>query len=171
MYPQQNGYMPPIQQYQVGFGEAISRGFSNYANFSGRASRSEYWWWALFNFILFLIPGILMAMGLVGAASSASYYDSYYGYHSNTDIYEGLFFGTGLTGLIIYAILALVLIIPNLSITWRRLHDIGRSGAWYLLCLVPFLNYVWSIVLLVWYCTASKPFDNQYGPVPNLKNF
>ena len=40
----------------VGFGEAISRGFTNYFTFSGRASRPEYWWWVLFTFLLGLIP-------------------------------------------------------------------------------------------------------------------
>ncbi|MGN1172458.1 MAG: DUF805 domain-containing protein [Muribaculaceae bacterium] len=53
-----------MYQRQVSFGEAISRAFNNYANFNGRASRSEYWWFALFNFILGCIPFVNILAGL-----------------------------------------------------------------------------------------------------------
>ena len=53
-----------MYQRQVSFGEAISRAFSNYANFNGRASRSEYWWLVLFNFILGCIPLVNILAGL-----------------------------------------------------------------------------------------------------------
>ena len=53
-----------MYQRQVSFGEAISRAFSNYANFNGRASRSEYWWFVLFNFILGCIPVVNLIAGL-----------------------------------------------------------------------------------------------------------
>ena len=71
----------------VGFGEAISRGFSKYFTFSGRARRSEYWLWLLFASLAQVIPLIGWLIGLV-------------------------------------------IIIPSLAVTSRRLHDIGKSG-WY----------------------------------------
>lgn len=46
----------PAYQRTVGLGEALSRGFKNYATFSGRASRSEYWWWTLVTGIIGIIP-------------------------------------------------------------------------------------------------------------------
>lgn len=176
MYPPPGGYPPPVRQYTVSFGQAISRAFSNYATFTGRASRSEFWWWQLFVFLVILIPLILLITGMASFAASESYYDSYYDSyhtpaHSSLDIYRGLFAGVGLIGLVLYGIICLGLFIPNLAMVWRRLHDIGRSGMWYLLSLVPVVNYVWSIVMLVWCCTPSKPFDNEYGPVPNRLSY
>ena len=54
----------------------------------------------------------------------------------------------------------LVFLIPQLAICWRRLHDIGRSGGWYFLGLIPIVG---AIILIVWYCKDSDA-DNQYGP-------
>ena len=54
----------------------------------------------------------------------------------------------------------LAILIPSFSIVWRRLHDIGRSGGWYFILLVPLVGW---IILLVFLCTDSKP-DNRFGP-------
>ncbi len=111
-----------------------------------------------------------MIFGMVSYAvseSSSYYYDPYPSYHSSIEVYKGLFAGIGLIGLVLYGIICIAMIIPNLAIVWRRLHDTGRSGTWYLLSFVPIVNYVWSIVMLVWFCSPSKPFDNEYGPMPN----
>lgn len=169
-YPQQPGmYTPqgqypqgPVKQYTVSFGQAISRAFSNYATFTGRASRSEFWWWMLFCFLVSLIPTILMVVGLISSAAAASYSD-----YGSAGSGAGLSAGIGLIGLVLVGIFNLALIIPSLAIVWRRLHDTGRSGALYLLIFIPFLNFIWEIVLLVWFCTGSQPYDNAYGPVPN----
>ena len=101
----------------VSFGEAIKVCFNKYATFSGRASRSEYWYFALFSFILGLIP-------------------------------------------VVNWIAALALLIPGLAVAVRRLHDTGRSGWWYLICLVPIVG---QIMLLVFFCTAGQPHANEYG--------
>lgn len=61
-------------------------------------------------------------------------------------------------------ILSLVFVIPSLSLCVRRLHDIGKSGWWYLLNCIPLVG---SIILLVWYCQDSGP-DNQWGPNPKF---
>ena len=106
-----------IMAKSVTFGEAIKVCFSKYATFEGRASRSEYWYFALFSFILGLIP-------------------------------------------VVNYIAALALLIPGLAVAVRRLHDTGRSGWWYLICLVPIVG---QIMLLVFFCTAGQPHANEYG--------
>lgn len=144
-------------QRQVGFGEAVKAGFSNYFNFSGRASRSEFWWWMLFSWIVswlfssFLMPDytsvVLGSSGDPEAIMSA---------------FEDIFLSPGY---IVNCLISLALFIPCLSVTVRRLHDIGRSGWWVFLY---FIICVGPIILLVWYCKASQDGENQYGPEPNM---
>jgi len=57
----------------------------------------------------------------------------------------------------------LVTFIPTLSLTVRRLHDIGKSGWWYLIGIIPLVG---GILLLVWYCKDSQPGSNQWGHSP-----
>jgi uncharacterized membrane protein YhaH (DUF805 family) len=109
-----------------------------YADFSGRARRSEYWWFALFTGLAILVLEILFVV--LGQASSAL---------------QAIF------GLLV-VIAALAVIVPGLAVGARRLHDTGKSGWWQLLNLVPF----GGIVLLVFYVLDSTPGPNQYGPNP-----
>lgn len=62
-----------------------------------------------------------------------------------------------------YGLYSLAILLPSLAVAFRRLHDIGRSGAWILIGLIPFIG---AIILLVFACTDSQPDDNQYGPNP-----
>ena len=117
----------------MGFSEAVASVFKNYANFKGRARRSEYWFFVLFNMI---------ASGLLTGISTAS---------------ENRVF------LILSGIYSFAVIIPSLAVIWRRLHDIGKSGASYFVALIPLVG---AIILLVWLCKDSQPGDNQYGPNP-----
>lgn len=64
---------------------------------------------------------------------------------------------------ILSGIFALATLLPSLAVTVRRLHDIGRTGWWILISLIPLIG---TIVLLVFTCTDSEPGDNQYGPNP-----
>lgn len=57
----------------------------------------------------------------------------------------------------------LVLLLPSLAVTWRRLHDIGKGGGWYFLGLIPLVG---AIILLVWYCKEGEPHPNRFGPNP-----
>lgn len=59
----------------------------------------------------------------------------------------------------------LAALLPNLGVGARRLHDIGKSGWWQLLLLLPFIG---AIVLIVWWATKGEPGDNRFGlaPVP-----
>ncbi|UCQ26610.1 DUF805 domain-containing protein [Edwardsiella tarda] len=108
-----------------------------YAVFNGRARRQEYWNFALFNLIISITLAVI-------------------------DIVTGNFsqeVGIGLLG----GIYALVLFIPSIAVLVRRLHDIGRSGWWFLIILVPLIG---AIVLLVFTVQDSKPGQNQYGVNP-----
>jgi len=57
----------------------------------------------------------------------------------------------------------LAVFFPTIAVIVRRLHDIGNSGWWILISLIPFIGSIWLIVLL---CTDSNPNENDYGPSP-----
>lgn len=103
---------------------------NQYADFSGRARRTEYWMFALFNFIFSFVLGFVLAIIGLGFLSY------------------------------IYSI---AILIPSLAVCIRRLHDIGKSGWWYLIGFVPVVGI---IVLLIWFCTDSQPGNNEWGPNP-----
>lgn len=64
---------------------------------------------------------------------------------------------------LLYAIYLLAMVIPALAVTVRRLHDIGKSGWWYFILLIPFVGVIWLLVLLF---TDGNPGENSYGPSP-----
>ena len=115
------------------FREAIEKVLTNYANFSGRARRSEYWLFYLFNCVVATALSVLTAVTEVGFFS------------------------------VISTLFSLAMFIPGLAVTWRRLHDIGKSGGWYFIALVPLVG---AILLLVWLATDSQSGENAYGPNP-----
>lgn len=108
-----------------------------YAVFSGRARRREYWFFYLFN-ILFAIVAIMLD-NLLGLA----FEDTSYG--------------------VIYGLYSLAMLVPSLAVTVRRLHDVGKSGWWILIGLVPLIGGIWLLILLL---QDSQPGENQYGPNP-----
>ena len=122
----------------MGFGEANRTGLSKYATFSGRARRSEYWFWVLF--------GTLIGLGafLIDRAGAAGW------------------------GEAIGDLIGLILLLPTLAVSVRRLHDIDRTGWWLLINFIPLLGI---IVLLVWYCTRGTIGLNRYGPDPLDETF
>lgn len=64
---------------------------------------------------------------------------------------------------ILTSLYALAVLIPNIAVIVRRLHDTGRSGAWWWIMFVPFIGGIWLLVLM---CLDSEPTENQYGPNP-----
>jgi uncharacterized membrane protein YhaH (DUF805 family) len=74
----------------------------------------------------------------------------------------GVDIAVGLNG-ILYALYCLAVIIPSFAVMVRRLHDIGKSGAWFFIAFIPIIG---SILLLVYMVTDSTPGDNQFGPNP-----
>jgi uncharacterized membrane protein YhaH (DUF805 family) len=112
-----------------------------YAVFTGRARRKEYWFFILFNIIASFILGFIDAM--TGTFSAEA--------------------GLGLLG----GIYTLAVVIPSIAVSIRRLHDIGKSGWWFLLVLIPIIG---PIALLVFFVFDSEPSENQYGPNPKLES-
>jgi uncharacterized membrane protein YhaH (DUF805 family) len=107
--------------------------FENFANFTGRARRKEYWMFTLFHIL------ILLALILTFAATESSIF------------------------MIIYYIYILIALVPTLAVAVRRLHDIGKSGWFYLLVFIPLVG---PILMLVWFCTDSEHGKNQWGDNP-----
>lgn len=132
-----------MYQRQVTFSEAISRAITNYCRFTGRASRSEFWWWQLFTFIVAAAFGVCQGifLGLFGYESVLGKCFSYLEW-----------------------VWCIAIFLPSLGLVFRRLHDIGKSGWNILWSLLPLVG---AIILLVFYCRDSEMADNQYGPVPN----
>jgi uncharacterized membrane protein YhaH (DUF805 family) len=107
-----------------------------YAVFSGRAQRAEYWYFVLFNLIFSFVLGAV----------------------------DGVLGTTTATGVqILRLIYTLAVMIPSVAVGVRRLHDIGRSGWWLLLVLVPVIGL---IALTVFFVFDSQPEANEYGPNP-----
>lgn len=133
-----------MYQRQVSFSEAITRAFGNYVNFSGRSSRSEYWWWVLFTFIVAGAFGICQGifMGISGESSVLATLFSY------------LEWGWDIA-----------ILLPSVGLIIRRLHDIDKSG-WNFLW--GFLPIVGTIILIIYLCRDSQMSENRYGPVPNM---
>jgi uncharacterized membrane protein YhaH (DUF805 family) len=117
----------------------------NYATFTGRARRSEYWYFVLFNF-LFAIAAMLLDH-LIGDTfvinSISGPVNTMYGY--------------------VYVLYALAVFLPGLAVAVRRLHDVGKSGWFFLIILIPFIGAIWLLVL---FFTDSNPGINKYGPNP-----
>lgn len=108
-----------------------------YAVFTGRARRKEYWFFVLFNIIIFFILSLIdQTLGLRGFVA-----------------------GLGLLSSLYW----LAVIIPSIAVAIRRLHDIGRTGWWLLLVLIPVIG---PIVLLIFALLDSQPGPNQYGANP-----
>lgn len=102
----------------------------NYVNFEGRATRAEFWWFFLFNFLLTFILSLL-----------------------------------GKPGTILSSIWSIAILLPQLGLGVRRLHDIGKSGWYWLIALIPIVGW---ILVIIWFAKEGDPNQNQYGPVPTI---
>jgi uncharacterized membrane protein YhaH (DUF805 family) len=127
--------------YGAPVGEAITRFFKKYADFTGRASRSEYWWWALVSFVVGLIIEVI---GLVSGAFNVSLQPD----GTSTP-------GPGLAIFIILAVIwGLGTVVPHLALTWRRLHDANFAGPFFFLGFVPIVG---GLIVFVLTLLPSKP--------------
>ena len=120
----------------MGFFEAIKTCLKKYATFSGRASRSEFWYFQLFIilisfasvFLFTIVPNELIAT----------------------------------LGSLIFIILYIAILIPTYAVACRRLHDINRSGWWLVPILITSTFFIGSIWLIIWACTKSVNENNNY---------
>ena len=106
------------------FSTAVSTCLSKYATFAGRATRSEFWWFYLFTFLVNWIAGLAL-------------------------------------GNMISLIISLAFVLPLWAAGARRLHDIGRTGWWQLIWLIPLIGW---IILIIWFAKKSDDGPNDYGP-------
>ena len=111
--------------------------FKKYAVFRGRSRRKEYWYFVLFTLIISAVLSLVDS--IIGTSGSST--------------------GTGLLG----GIFSLAILIPSIAVSVRRLHDIGRTGWWVLIGLIPVIG---AIVLIVFAVMDSEAGTNQYGANP-----
>lgn len=117
----------------MGFGKAVSSVFGKYATFSGRAQRSEYWWFVLFYIIVIFVLSFID--GIMG----------------NTEV---PYLGWGAI---------LLMFLPLLALSVRRLHDLDKSGWWYLLLCVPIVGVFF---LVFWFTARGTEGENRFGADP-----
>ena len=118
---------------------------NKYADFKGRARRKEYWMWTLYYTVILLFAMVIdNALGL------------------NFELLgQNLGYGW------LYVTIGITHLIPGLGIVVRRLHDVGKSGWFYLTILIPLIGFIWILVL---FCTEGVKEDNKWGSNPKLIN-
>lgn len=122
----------------MNFQQAVVTALQQYAVFTGRASRSEYWYFVLFNFIVSMVLGAIGA-GIASLAGTAAWIS------------------------VLSWIWSLAMLVPSLAISVRRMHDIGKGGGWIFISLIPLVGAIWFIVLC---CQPSEAGPNRFGNQP-----
>ena len=124
----------------MNFTVAVKTVLGKYIDFSGRASRSEYWYWILavvaLAIVLTVIEGALLAPALGFEAYAPE------------------------AGQPLRMLMGLAIFLPTLAVSIRRLHDIGRSGWWLLIQFVPLIG---GLILLWWYIQPGTEGPNEFG--------
>ena len=142
-YGQQPNYGQPMysgQETDISFKEAVEKFFRNYTNSNGRARRKEYWYPVLFQLIINVAISIIgVILGMTGVEALMK-------------------LPTILSGIV-----SLALLLPSIMVGIRRMHDIGKSGWWVLISLVPCVGV---FIYIYFCCQDSQPGANQYGPNP-----
>lgn len=130
----------------MGLTQAVQSFFGGYVQFDGRSPRIMIWWILLFAILLSIVAGI------VDSSLGLAY------------VFPGpggvpVSWGGPIRGLV-----SLALLLPNLALGFRRLHDRNKSAWWMLLVFLPIIGW---IVLFVWmYCLRGTPGDNRFGSDP-----
>ena len=118
---------------------SIETCFNKYATFSGRASRSEFWFFALFYFLGSIIT-LIIDVNILGYALDSEY--------------------TPLN-----SIFSIILFIPSIAVACRRLHDVNQSGWWQLL----WITIIGGILLIIWHATEGENKKSKFGPPIKFK--
>lgn len=112
--------------------------FKRYAEFSGRSTRKEFWYFQLFNFLVAMALAFMLMI-----------------WNQNEIVI--------LVNTLILLAYTLAVFIPSIAVTVRRLHDTGRSGWWYFISWIPLIG---GIILLVFLIERGDAGANEYGPAP-----
>ncbi len=121
----------------MSFGAAIASFFSKYATFSGRARRSEFWFAVLFTTL------VSVAIGTIWPGTTLVVNDMSI---QQSSVPSNLW--------------QLAILVPSLALSWRRLHDVGRKGTYYLFILIPIVGW---IMLFIQFVKDSQPGSNAFG--------
>lgn len=124
----------------MNFRTSIETCFKKFADFKGRASRLEFWYFYLLSY---------GTIGLLAFLSLRSPQDNFY--------------------LWLIGIFIIVIIVPFTAVTARRLHDVGRSGWWQLISGIPYVGIIGAIFLIIWWCSEGEKKKNKYGKPIKLK--
>jgi uncharacterized membrane protein YhaH (DUF805 family) len=120
----------------MSFPTAVKTCFSKYAEFSGRAQRSEFWWFTLFMAIAVVVVDVAVALAVPSSPDTIN---------------------------IVGWIAQLIFLLPSIAVAVRRLHDCDASGWHYLWMFLPVLG---AIGLFIWFCFPGTPGDNRFGSDP-----
>lgn len=131
----------------MGFLQAIGSGFRNYATFSGRASRSEYWWWILFTFLA----------GFVLGFAENFFLSMTYAMEHGGALRDG-------QSQILSSFFSLATFLPSLAVMVRRLHDVGRSGIW---VAIPWILTAAMLLGVMMAGIGGVGLGGTYGNAPN----
>jgi len=125
---------------------AVKITLSKYATFSGRATRSEYWWWLLAYVLIVIFVGVIDTF-IVGPVLGFKLFDEN-------------------AGQPLSLLTVVVLFLPNLAVAVRRLHDLDKSGWFVLIGVIPFIGL---IILIYWFVQAGTNESNRFGS-PAMSN-
>ncbi|CAB4901353.1 MAG: DUF805 domain-containing protein [Actinobacteria bacterium] len=131
------------------FGQAIASGFKNYVSWKGRATRSEFWFWHLFVFIVdipFIVIYNVVTQSELQAALVARDWAGFF-----SDLFGWSFW--------LLVVVSLIFILPTIAVLIRRLHDLDRSGAWFWIGLVPSAG---GIILFIFSVLPGTPGKNRF---------
>lgn len=141
----------------LSFGEAIRSVFSKYGSVQGRATRSEYWYFVLFQFLASAVASIVLVVGIALAFGPAMV-------NPNSHVQPPL------AGMLVFVLGALLLggwwiatIVPSIAVSVRRFHDAGYTGWLWFFHFVPSIG---SIVVFVFMLLGSEPVANRWGSAP-----
>ncbi len=135
---------------------------NRYAQFTGRATRSEFWYFMLFSMIVSIILSILdsvlgtgytyeiseVVLETTSVAAASATTEQTIGYMST--------------------LYSFAILIPTIAVSIRRLHDSGKSGWWLLIGIIPIVNFIGIFVLIYFYIKDSQPDENSYGENPKV---
>lgn len=158
-----------IKTPSMSFGEALKTCFKKYATFSGRARRSEFWWFSVLNWLLSIATYAVVWWKMAkideiqGQVAEVMFdEEKMAALTAQADSFDSTFYLL----MAVIGIIGLLLLLPSLAVAVRRLHDTGKSGWLLLAMIIPLVNIVIGIMLLIYYLKDSDRNPNKFGPSP-----